>query len=109
MALSECVGQCEGHLCLSLHDFRLHFHYESRHLLLLSNGHRTSLFRTRLGYPLISFCLIRLEFGPNVLTYIDIRDINRQNLKGRTRVEPLRENHLRDRIRILEHIRMCSC
>ena len=55
-----------------------------------------------LGDVLIRLCLIHLQYGADVTTYVDVSDVDGEDLEGGTGVEPLLKHQLRDRVRILE-------
>ena len=74
------------------------------HLLLLRNRHRATLLCLGLRDILVRLSLIHLQLRADVLTYVDIRYINRQNLKCRSVVQTFGKHQLTDRIRILQHL-----
>src|SRR6056297_2448272 len=89
VALSEGFGY-------GLRYFRLLEYYLGAVLLYLGDfflfqglcGGPT-LFGDGLEPALVRFRLIGLEFCPHVLTHIHVRDVDRENLEGRSRVEAL--------------------
>ncbi len=50
----------------------------------------------------VGFRLRHLQFGPDVLADIDVRDIDRHNLKRGSGIEPFGEHRFADAIRILQ-------
>ena len=55
---------------------------------------------------LICFGLIHLQLCTDVLTYIDVRDVDRQDLESRTVIQTFGKHELTDRIRVLQHLLM---
>ena len=65
-------------------------------LLFKSNSHCTTFLSLSLSNILVSIGLVNLQCSTDILTYINISNINRENLKGRTCIKTLAEHQLRD-------------
>ena len=62
--------------------FRFGFHF-----LFGSHSHCAAFFRFCLRDILVGICLVYLQGSTNILTYINISDINRENFKCSTGIE----------------------
>lgn len=92
--ISLLEGFCHSlwHFGLGFDDLRLHFLGIGAHFLLLGDGHGTAFFGSCLCDLLICFCLIGLELGADISAYIDIGDIDGEDLKSCPRVETFAED-----------------
>ena len=104
--ISLLEGFCHSlwHFGLGFDDLRLHFLGIGAHFLLLGNGHGTAFFGSCLCDLLICFCLIGLELGADISAYIDIGDIDGEDLKSCPRVETFAEDRTGNVIRILQYV-----
>ncbi len=103
MTLSERLGQRQRNLGLGLHHFGPHLLDLRLHLLLVSDGHSAFFFGAGLSHTLVGIGLMRLEVRTDVFPNVHVGYIDRENLEGGAGVEPLCENRLGDRIRVLEN------
>ena len=65
--------------------------------------HRPAFLGLGLGTSHIGFGLRRLKLGADVLAYIDIGDIDREDLERRAGIQTLLQHRLGDSVRILQH------
>ena len=104
--ISLLEGFCHSlwHFGLGFDDLRLHFLGIGAHFLLLGDGHGTAFFGSCLCDLLICFCLIGLKLGADISAYIDIGDIDGEDLKSCPRVETFAEDRTGNVIRILQYV-----
>lgn len=104
--ISLLEGFCHSlwHFGLGFDDLRLHFLGIGAHFLFLGDGHGTAFFGSCLCDLLIRFCLIGLELGADISAYIDIGDIDGEDLKSCPRVETFAEDRTGNVIRILQYV-----
>ena len=74
--------------------------------MFFRNCHSTTFFCASLSNAFISFCLISHQSSTNVTTYVYVRNINGQNLKGSTSVQAFFQYSLRNIIRVLQNVSM---
>ena len=77
------------HLSPSFLSFRLHF-------LFAGHGHCTAFLSFGLGDILVGICLVYLQSRTDVLTYIDISDINGQDFESRTGIQTFTKHKFGD-------------
>ena len=101
-SLSQCkrhLGFCKDDLCFSL-DF-IGFH-----LLLLSYGHGTSFLGFGLSNVFVRISSLDLQTCTNILTEVNICDVNREYLESCTLVKSLIHDKFGYIVRILHHFFM---
>ena len=80
------LSQSPRHLCLGFHDIGPHLFDSGLHLLFQSLSRKASFGSLGLRDALVRLSLIDLQFSTDIASDIHISDINRQNLKGCTRI-----------------------
>lgn len=103
LALAESRRHRARHFCFRLDDLRTLLLRGSLHFLLAGNSHCGAFLCLRLRNAAIGFRLIHLQLRADIAADIDIRDINGENLKRRSRVKALAEHGAADQIRILQN------
>ena len=100
------MSHCQRNFNLSLDDLGTCFLSFRFHLLFEGHCHRTTLLSLGLGNVLVSIGLVHLQHGTDVLAYINVRDINRENLKSCSCIKTLLKHRLTYPVRILKHFLM---
>ena len=104
IAVAQRLRHRLGHFRLRLDDQSAHLLRLRLHLLLERDRHRTALFRLRLGDALVRFRLIHLQLRADVTPYVDVGDVDGQDLERGAVVKPLVEDGLGDLIGVFEHV-----
>ena len=104
ISFTERLGDSQRYFCLSFDDLGLHFLRISLHFLFLCHSHGPPFFGFGLGNLLIGFSLIGLQTGADITAYVDIGNINGQDFKGRSCIQPLAEDGLTDFVRIFQDL-----
>ena len=71
----------------SLNNSGTHLGDSGNHFLLGRYGGRSTNFGLRLSNEFIGFSLLRLEFRPDILTHVDVRDVDREDVERGPAVE----------------------
>ena len=93
----------QRNLHLGLDDLGTCFLSLRFHLLFEGHCHCTTLLGLGLGNVLVGIGLVHLQHGANVLAYINVSDINRENLKCCSCIKTLFKYRLAYPVRILKH------
>ena len=94
IAVAERLGHCQRYLCFGLYDLCAGLLGLCLHLLLQSHGHCPALLCTGLCDVLVGISLVHLEYCTDILSYINIRYVDGQNLESGTCIQTLGQNHL---------------
>ena len=95
-----------GNFRLRLDDFGFHFLRVSFHFLFAGNSHCASFFSLSLRDTFIRFRLVSLELRADIPANVHVSNINRQNFKRSTGVEPFAENGLRNFVGAFQNVRV---
>jgi hypothetical protein len=100
---AEGFGDREWDLRLSLDDLGLHLLDAGLHLLLQRHRGGTPDFRLSLRHVLVRLGLRDLQLGADVLTDVDVGDVDGEDLERGTHVETAGKHGLRNAVWQLEH------
>ena len=100
---AQCFGHRLGNFCFRFHNFCFHVFYFCSHFLFFCNGCCTAFFRLCLCNLFICFCLLDLQMCTDISADVYVRDIDRQNFKCCTIIQPFCQNCSGDQIRIFQN------
>ena len=104
LAVAEGLGDGERDLGFCFDDASAHFLGAGGHFLLEGDGGGAAHFGVGLGDFFVGLGLLGLEFGADVVTDIDIGDVDGENLEGGAGIDAFAENELGDGVGIFEHV-----
>ena len=103
--ITATEGFCHSfrYFCFCFYYFRTSFLRFGFHFLFGSDCHCTAFLCFCLRNILVRISLINLQSGADVLTYVNIRNIDRQDFESRSCIQSLAKHEFGDRIRIFEY------
>ena len=87
LACAERQGNCRGYPGFGEHQHRATFCHFGFHLLLACDRFRATHLGTRPRHSRVRFGLVALQASSDVFSDINIRDVDRDDLKCRVRVQ----------------------
>ena len=97
------------HECLCLYHAGTRLLRFGFHLLLAGDSHGATLLCLRLCDVLIGLRLVHLQLCTDVLTYIDVRDVDTEDFESGPFVQALAEHEFRDAVGVLKHLLVALC
>ena len=104
VAVAECFCHGLRHESLSLDDTGTRLLCFGFHLLLAGDSHCATLLCLGLCNVLIGLRLVHLQLCADILTYINVGDIDTEDFESGTFVQSLAEHEFGDTIRVLKHL-----
>lgn len=104
LAVAEGLGDGERDLGFGFNDAGAHFLGAGSHFLLEGDGGGAAYFGVGLGDFFVGFGLFGLKFGTDVVTDIDVGDVDGENLEGGAGIDAFAENEFGDGVGVFEHV-----
>ena len=109
VAVAECFCHGLRHESLSLDDTGTRLLCFGFHLLLAGDSHCATLLCLGLCDVLIRLRLVHLQLRTDVLTYIDVGDIDTEDFECGTFVQALAKHEFGDAVGVLKHLLVALC
>ena len=104
MTVAQGLCQSFGHFGFGLNDFGTCFLRLGFHFLFGGDSHGTAFLGLGLRDVFVGVGLVDLQGGPDVLTYVDVGNVDGQDFKSRTGIQTLFEYQFGDGVRIFQNL-----